>query len=341
MKLHEMRKFIKEKWNDKFFVLEKNRVGHFVLYCEEHDRKWMVTKAKLLAGKGDCVMCRPNGPPKPKPMLPHSVYVDRIKALHPSFEVIGQYNGVMRNCTHRCKLCGFEWEATPNNVQKRYYKCPSCLNQGLKLTKQQKKAAETVVLDGRKERYEQIRKERKEDNVDTLEKSKLKEIEFRLDNGMEIPYYLKEIYRKHYGTHLEDLEPAEEDFDPEAPQEVEQPDAPDWDSDDTQDWTPMVRVKDTVSRVAALGVQKLNVQVVDINIVEDDEPAEVEELVSIQPDEVASQDVVLLGEGELELSDEDDDPDTYLAQRVKQCKGCLDMKRQPWRVDCEVCGKRR
>ncbi len=344
MQLNEMRKFIKDKWDDKFFVLEKNRAGHFVLYCEEHDRKWMATKAKLLAGKGDCVLCRPNGVPLPKPMLTQAVYEERIKALHPSFEVTGEYRGVMRNCAHRCKLCGFEWEATPNNVQKRYYKCPSCMNHGLKLTKEQKRAKKTVVLDNRKERYEQIRSDRKADKKETLEMSKLEEVKFRLREGMKIPHYLLHIYRKHYGTQLEELEPAEEDYDPTAPVEVEQPDAPDWDSDDIQStpqaWGPVVRVKETAKRVASIGAQPLEVHVVELDLVDDEDDEE--ELVTIE-DEPVPQRNSMFGGNELELSDEeeDDDPDLYLQRREQECKGCLEMKRQPWRVECDVCGKRR
>ena len=337
MQLKEMRKFVQEKWDDQFFVLEKTRAGHFTLYCEKHDRKWTTPKARLLAGRGDCVLCRPNGPPKPKPMLTQQVYEDRIAALHPSFEVAGEYRGVMRNCLHRCKLCGHEWEATPNNVQKRYYKCPSCLNASLKLTKAQKKAKKNVVLDNRKERYEEIRKARKADNSQMLEQSKLEEIKFRLREGMKIPHFLLALYRKHYGTQLEELEPAFEDYDPEAAPEQEQPDSPDWDSDEigtpAVDWNPVVRIKETAKRVVSLGAQPLEVRAIELDLVEDED----EEVVVNTPSEEQS----LLGDSELVLSDEDDDPDLYLAQRARECKGCLDMKRQPWRVECDVCGKRR
>ncbi|MNL70975.1 hypothetical protein D3C87_1960550 [compost metagenome] len=75
---------------------------------------------------------------------------------------------------------------------------------------------------------------------------------------------------------------------------------------------------------------------VELDLVDDDEDDEPPPVEAPRQEEES-----IFGDSELMLEDEDDDPDLYLAQRARECKGCLDMKRQPWRVECDVCGKRR
>lgn len=55
----------------------------------------------------------------------HNEYVEELSHINPNIYVIGEFSGVGNHILHKCKICDYEWSATPNNIL-HGNKCPEC-----------------------------------------------------------------------------------------------------------------------------------------------------------------------------------------------------------------------
>lgn len=70
----------------------------------------------------------------------HEEYVVEVAEKNPNVEVIGEYIGARTPILHKCKICGYKWDASPTNIL-RDRKCPKC--KYVKLSKHKTKTTET------------------------------------------------------------------------------------------------------------------------------------------------------------------------------------------------------
>lgn len=55
----------------------------------------------------------------------HDDYVEELLHINSDICVVGEFTGVMNHILHKCKICDYEWRATPNNIL-HGTKCPQC-----------------------------------------------------------------------------------------------------------------------------------------------------------------------------------------------------------------------
>jgi hypothetical protein len=60
-------------------------------------------------------------------------YIDRVSDINQNIEVLGEYAGTNMKILHRCKIDGYEWYATPNNMLNGHG-CPVCYHNKNKKT---------------------------------------------------------------------------------------------------------------------------------------------------------------------------------------------------------------
>lgn len=72
----------------------------------------------------------------------HSEYVADVNLVNSNIEVIGRYNGASIKIKHRCKVCGYEWDAKPNSILSGKG-CPECAK--IKRAKSKTKTHEQFV----------------------------------------------------------------------------------------------------------------------------------------------------------------------------------------------------
>lgn len=88
------------------YVNAKTNILH---RCKIDGYEWEVRPANLLSGKG-CPVCS-----KMKKKT-HNEYIAEIEIINPNIEVIETFINVNTKILHRCKIDGYEWYATPNNI---------------------------------------------------------------------------------------------------------------------------------------------------------------------------------------------------------------------------------
>lgn len=102
----------------------KNLNTKTMFYCEIHDEYWITIPQNVLSGHG-CPICH-----KEKTTLKttktHEQYVYELSISNPDIEVVGQYVNAHVPILHKCKICGHEWMAKPNNVFNNNRGCPKC-----------------------------------------------------------------------------------------------------------------------------------------------------------------------------------------------------------------------
>lgn len=86
--------------------------------CKVCNHEWKARPHHLKSGKG-CPKCA--GVAK----LPHEEHVAAINKANPDVEVLSEIINNNTKVRCRCKICDYEWEATPHNL-KRGYGCARC-----------------------------------------------------------------------------------------------------------------------------------------------------------------------------------------------------------------------
>lgn len=108
----------------------KNRVH---IRCKVCGHEWDPIPNSLLNGHG-CPICSAARRGKNSRLSPEE-FVDRLRSVNPSLEVIGKYEGMQRKIEVRSRECGHSWSATPINL---LYEsgCPECNRYGTSFMEQ-------------------------------------------------------------------------------------------------------------------------------------------------------------------------------------------------------------
>ena len=125
------RRLTHEEFMEKFYEKNENAenieiLGEYInsrtkikCKCKIDGYEWEVVANNLLSGQG-CFKCRNN-----KMKKTHEEFINRMKEINNDIEIIGEYKGSNKKIKCRCKLDGYEWEATPNSLL-RGQGCPKC-----------------------------------------------------------------------------------------------------------------------------------------------------------------------------------------------------------------------
>ena len=87
--------------------------------CRIDSYEWEATPDSLLRGTS-CPKCSKNIKNKTT-----EYFINEFKEINDNIEILGEYKGSKVKIKVRCKLDGYEWSATPNNLL-RGYGCPKC-----------------------------------------------------------------------------------------------------------------------------------------------------------------------------------------------------------------------
>lgn len=96
------------------------------LRCKIDGYVWESTPSPLLHGRG-CRRCAARRLSE-KQSKSHSDFVAEMAVAQPGIEVIGQYIAARKKVALRCRVCGHEWKALPDNVVHQKGGCPECGN---------------------------------------------------------------------------------------------------------------------------------------------------------------------------------------------------------------------
>lgn len=122
MKLtHEEFKQELKKVNNNIEILGEyvNNRTKIKVKCKIDGYEWEVTPDSLLRGTG-CPKCSGNIKNKTT-----EYFINELKEINNDIEIFGEYEGNKTKIKCRCKIDGYEWKATPNNLL-RGYGCPKC-----------------------------------------------------------------------------------------------------------------------------------------------------------------------------------------------------------------------
>lgn len=111
-------KLFKEKG---FTLLEKyiNRNTPVLTKCDECGHIWKVRPYDLIYKQG-CPKCNKCA------KLTTEEFKIRMNKINPNLEIIGEYINSNSKIKCKCKICGYQWEATPNNLSGGKTGCPKC-----------------------------------------------------------------------------------------------------------------------------------------------------------------------------------------------------------------------
>ena len=107
------------------YVNNKTKILH---RCKVDGYEWKVRPSNILSGKG-CPVC--SGMKR----RTHKEYVEEVVRLNTNIEVVGEYINCNDKVLHKCKIDGYEWMATPNNILKGKG-CPKCSGNAKKTHKE-------------------------------------------------------------------------------------------------------------------------------------------------------------------------------------------------------------
>lgn len=95
-----------------------NALSPVMVRCKKCNHEWSPTAASLLAGNG-CPNCAH------RVTISHEQFLDDLKQLNSNIEVLGVYKTKRTPILVKCKKCGREWMATPDNLL-RNHGCAKC-----------------------------------------------------------------------------------------------------------------------------------------------------------------------------------------------------------------------
>lgn len=128
----QYRKELKERWGSSIKCLEEyiTRETHILHKCSK-GHKFKAKPYSLLTGKfvrgTPCPECYTlMGSVKRKTQ---EQYEKQVRSIHKTITVIGKYLGANIHCRHKCDICGYKWNALPDNVVNTSKTgCPRCNN---------------------------------------------------------------------------------------------------------------------------------------------------------------------------------------------------------------------
>lgn len=102
----------------------KNSCTKALHRCKLCGNEWMAYPNNVLKGKG-CKKCfdKKNADNLKKS---HDVYVGQVNNINDNIVVLGEYVNSRMPILHKCKICGYEWDISPDNVL-RGHGCPKCI----------------------------------------------------------------------------------------------------------------------------------------------------------------------------------------------------------------------
>lgn len=127
------RSFTRDEYIDKLayvnpyieFVGEyKNANTRAAHLCKMCGYKWMAYPSNVLSGKG-CKKCADQISADARRKT-HAVYVTQVSNVNDSIIVLDEYINAKTPIKHRCKMCGYEWSASPDSVL-HGHGCPKCI----------------------------------------------------------------------------------------------------------------------------------------------------------------------------------------------------------------------
>ena len=92
--------------------------------CSIHGNTWMASPFVVMQAKTACPICREEIAEAKR--LTTQDIKERVALINPNIEIIGEYQDVSIPIECKCKICGCEWKATPNNLTGRKSGCPAC-----------------------------------------------------------------------------------------------------------------------------------------------------------------------------------------------------------------------
>lgn len=94
-----------------FELLEEytNRNNPILTKCKACGHTWKVRPYDLLYKQG-CPKCNKCA------KLTTEEFIERMNSINPDIIILGEYINSNTPIKCKCKLCGYEWEACPNNL---------------------------------------------------------------------------------------------------------------------------------------------------------------------------------------------------------------------------------
>lgn len=90
-----------------------------ILYRCKNGHEWEAVPTSILQGHG-CSKCAGNTKKS------HDEYVEQLRNIKPNIEALGVYVDAKTRILHKCKICGYEWIASPNSVLHNNIGCHYC-----------------------------------------------------------------------------------------------------------------------------------------------------------------------------------------------------------------------
>ena len=100
------------------YINDSTKILHICKMC---GHEWRSKPSNVLQHHG-CPICAKN-----KLYKTHNKYVSDVFIKNPTIEVLGIYVNVNTKILHRCKECGYEWNAVPSYILSGK-SCPVCVN---------------------------------------------------------------------------------------------------------------------------------------------------------------------------------------------------------------------
>ena len=88
----------------------KNQKSRIKCHCSDCGHSWETSVASLAMGHG-CPVCAGNAKPT------QDEFVQAVKKVNPTVEIVGEYINSKTNVLTRCKVCGNEWMALPSSLK--------------------------------------------------------------------------------------------------------------------------------------------------------------------------------------------------------------------------------
>ena len=135
------RRLTHEEFMEKFYVKNENAenieiLGEYInnrtkikCKCKIDGYEWEATPNNLLNGTG-CHKCKSN-----KEKKTHKEFINELKEINDDIEILGEYVNNRTKIKCKCKIDGYEWKTTPNNLL-HGQGCPKCSRHARKTTEE-------------------------------------------------------------------------------------------------------------------------------------------------------------------------------------------------------------
>lgn len=90
-----------------------------ILYRCKNGHEWSAIPTSILHGHG-CPKC------SGKIKKSHNEYVEQLSKIKPNIKVLDTYINAKTRILHKCKICGYEWMSSPDNVIHNNIGCHYC-----------------------------------------------------------------------------------------------------------------------------------------------------------------------------------------------------------------------